>query len=63
MQISHVSEDDETLFYPLGLRGLVTKGLYSTQIYPNKVFRSFNSFTGLAHFKNGQNWNFKIFDV
>ena len=27
MQISHVPEDDETFFYPLGLRGLVTKGL------------------------------------
>ena len=26
MQISHVSEDDETFFYPLGPTGLVTKG-------------------------------------
>ena len=27
MQISHVSADDGTFFYPLGPRGLVTKGL------------------------------------
>ena len=27
MQISHVSEDDETFFYPLSPRGLVTKWL------------------------------------
>ena len=29
VQINHVSEDHETFFYPLGLRGLVTKGLNS----------------------------------
>ena len=57
---SVMSEHDEPFFYPLGQRQRVTKGLYNIQIYPNKNFQSFNSFTGLAVPKTTKSGTFKI---